>query len=199
MIRFLLNSGGVYSTGDRGKKYINDALSDKGSNPKILICLFPLVFDDWFKRYDKYKVDIDELAEDRHPIYDLAFPDTFATQCSWADVVIIHGGDDHLTMFWLQQFDLRSIWEGKTIAAQSASIDALSSSFWTCNWRRCFNGLGIVPLRFLTHYNSNWGLDDHRGPIDWQAARRELEQYGDVTHPVYALEEGEYIEYILEQ
>ena len=55
------------------------------------------------------------------------------------------------------------------------------------------DGLGILPIKFIPHYKSNWGSDDPRGSIDWEAALRELEEYGDASLPIHALEEGEYI------
>jgi len=33
---------------------------------------------------------------------------------------------------------------------------------------------------------------DPRGSIDWESAKKELENFGDKSLPIYALEEGEF-------
>ncbi len=55
------------------------------------------------------------------------------------------------------------------------------------------DGLGIVSIKFLAHYQSAYGDDDPRGPVDWKKAYSELTTYGDQTLPIHALKEGEYI------
>ncbi len=55
------------------------------------------------------------------------------------------------------------------------------------------DGLGILPVKFLPHYESNYGEDDPRGWINWEAAKEELKNYGDPTFPIYAFNEGFYV------
>ena len=55
------------------------------------------------------------------------------------------------------------------------------------------DGLGLLPIKFLAHYESGYGKDDPRGAIDWQQAYKELESYGDTSLPIYAPREGEFI------
>ena len=126
-------------------------------------------------------------------MFELAFPETFENQIALADAVYIHGGDVHLIQYWLRQFDLPAIWEGKVIATNSASSHALATHFWTCDWRQLMDGLGLLPIKFLAHFNSEYGNDDPRGPIDWEKAKKQLEEYGDTTLPVHALEEGTFV------
>lgn len=123
----------------------------------------------------------------------MAFPDTFEEQIQHSDIIYIHGGDDHLIIYWLKRFDIPKIWDGKIVATSSASSDALAQCFWTCDWRQNMNGLGILPIKFLPHYNSPYGNDDPRGPINWDKAHEELKVYGDQSLPIYALEEGQYV------
>lgn len=50
--------------------------------------------------------------------------------------------------------------------------------------------LGVLPIKFLAHFKSHYGDIDSRGPIDWDKAYRDLENYGDKSLPIFALEEG---------
>ena len=63
----------------------------------------------------------------------MAFPATFEEQIKNSDAVYIHGGDDHLIQYWLRKFNIPKIWDGKVVAASSASSHALSKHFWTCD------------------------------------------------------------------
>ena len=193
MTRYLLNSGGIQNGADKGAQFFNDVLKDLSTTPKVLICFFAQPREYWEERFQADRIFFKTLFQGTvQPVLDCAFPDTFEKQIEASDAIYIHGGDDHLLMYWLKKFDVPRIWDGKVVATNSASSHALSQYFWTCDWRECMNGLAILPIKFLAHFQSPYGQEDPRGPIDWQAAYTALEHYGDTTLPLYALKEGEY-------
>ena len=192
MTKYILNSGGVSNNPDLAKKFFAEILKGLDSSPRILICAFAQPREDWDKRFkDDQESRSNFFPEGVDPVFELAFPEKFEEQVRKADVVYIHGGDDYLLQFWLKQFDLLKIWEGKVVATSSAGSDALVKYFWTCDWRQCMDGLGILPIKFLPHYESAYGADDSRGPIDWNKGLEELKNYKE-NLPIYALKEGEY-------
>ena len=193
MTKYVLNSGGLKNNPEGAKKFVAEIAKGLGNQPKILMCFFAEKRENWDEKFDSYTVGFNELApKDVKPQYLLAFPDVFEEQLSNCDVLYMHGGDDTLLLHWLKQFNLPKIWEGKVVATNSASTHALSKSFWTCDWRELKDGLGILPIKTIAHFNSEYGIDDPRGPIDWEMAKAELAEYGDKTLPIYALEEGEF-------
>lgn len=193
MIKYILNSGGLSNNQSKAKVFFSEVVKGLSSTPKILLCFFAQPREDW---EEKYADDLRELPllfpNNIQPIFDLAFPETFVKQVQVSDAVYIHGGDDHLLQYWLKQFSLPSIWQGKVIATNSASSSALSEFFWTCDWRKCMQGLGILPIKFLPHFKSNYGMTDPRGPIDWEKSYDELENYGAKDLPIYAPLEGDF-------
>ncbi|MDB5238586.1 MAG: hypothetical protein JWM46_856 [Candidatus Kaiserbacteria bacterium] len=194
MTKYVLNSGGMRNYPDRAKKFFAEVVSGLGEKPRILICCFAQPREDWEEKFEKDKNTLFDLfPEGIHPVLEMAFPATFTEQIENSDVVYMHGGDDHLIQFWLKQFDIPKIWDGKVVATSSASSNALARHFWTCDWRQAMDGLGILPIKFLAHYDSEYGKNDPRGPVDWQAGREELESFGDTSMPVHALGEGEFI------
>lgn len=200
MTKYVLKSGNDKSFPDKERKATKEILSGLGKNVNILYCLFAQPREDWAEKYDKYKEGFSRLVKggDIRINFDMAFPDKFEEQAKRSDVIMIQGGDDYLLQYWLKQFDLPKLWEGKVVVASSAGSDALATSFWTCDWRKCMDGLGIVPVKFVPHYKSKtYGVNDPRGPIDWKKAYNEITEYGDKTLPVHALEEGNYI--VIEQ
>lgn len=193
MTKYIFNSGGISNAADRGATFFNEIVRGLGTQPKLLFCFFAAPREEWEEKFQIYKAGFTELLPPGfQPNFELASPDKFVAQVKVADAIYLHGGDDHLVQYWLRKFDIPKIWESKTVATNSASSDALSVSFWTCDWRQCMNGLGILPIKFLPHYKSDYGKDDPRGPIDWDAAYQKLSDYGDKSLPIYALKEGEY-------
>lgn len=178
MTKYILNSGGAKNYPDLAKKFLAEIVKNLGNNPRFLICYFAQPREDWDKKFSEDKEGRFKMfPEGVIPVFELAFPETFEEQIKNSDVVYIHGGDDYLLQYWLRQFNIPKIWEGKIIATSSAGSDALSKYFWTCDLRKCVDGLAILPIKFLPHYKSSYGSEDSRGHIDWNKALQELKGY----------------------
>lgn len=193
MTKYVLNSGGINNNIQSGKKFFSEVLNGFGETPKVLICLFAIPREDWEKVFEDTKNNKKFLPENVFPSFELASPETFEQQLKRCDVVYMSGGDDHLLQYWFKQFDLPEAWEGKTVATNSASSNVLAKHFWTCDWRRIMDGFGILPIKFIAHFKSEYGNDDPRGPINWDRAYEKLSEYGDTALPIHALKEGEYV------
>jgi hypothetical protein len=195
--KYFLQSGGLKEQPAKAKAF-HRAIVGNLKEPKILICIFAQMREVWEEKFPKYSEAIKrDLPSNVKPVFMLAMPDTFKEDCREADIIYCLGGDDQLAMWRFGAFDLPKIWDGKIVSTNSASTDMLAESFWTCDWRKCMNGLNVLPLKFIPHFKSNWGNDDPRGPIDWGKAHQELEDFGDTSLPIHALEEGVYI--VIEQ
>lgn len=194
MTKYVLNSGGINNNPEAGKRFFAEMVKGLGDKPRILTCLFAQLREDWESRFSENERNSPRFfPEGVHPIFELAFPSTFEEQMKASDAIYIYGGDSHLIQYWMKQFNIPEIWDGKVVATNSAGSDMLSKQFWTCDWRACMDGLGILPIKFLSHYESSYGADDPRGPVDWKGAYEELTQYGDTSLPIHALKEGEYV------
>jgi len=193
MTKYILNSGGIRHSADKGRPFFREVVKDLGKKPKILLCLFAHPREDWEEKFVEYTNGFSkQMQKGVKPKFELAFPDKFEKQVHDCEVVYITGGDDHLVQFWLKQYDLPKLWKNKVVATSSAGSDALVKHFWTCDWRKCMDGLGILPIKFLPHFQSKYGVNDPRGSINWSKAKKELEKYGDQDLPIYALKEGEF-------
>lgn len=194
MTKYVLNSGGLRNFPEKGKKFLAEIVKDLGPNPKMLICLFAQPRENWEEKFAQYEGELNDNAPEGVKVsFELAFPDSFEEQVKISDIVYIHGGDDHLVQYWFARIAVPKIWEGKVVATSSAGSNLLVKHYWTCDWRQCGDGLGILPIRFIPHFKSDFGADDPRGPIDWDKAYQELVAYGDKSLPIHALEEGDFI------
>lgn len=193
MTKYVLNSGGIKNEPQLKKQFHQELIKGLGDTPKFLLCNFAQGREYWEAKFQGYS---DAIAEDMpdsvKPSFTLAMPGEFVKQCSEADVIYFHGGDDHLLKYWMGQFDMPVLFKDKVVATNSASSDMLATHYWTCDWRQCGDGFGILPIKFIPHYQSAFGADDPRGAIDWEKARQELSDYGDKSLKIYTLKEGEF-------
>jgi hypothetical protein len=191
--KYVVNSGGISKSVDKGKAFYQEIVKELGPKPRVLFCFFASARERWEGKFSRYTVGFSEkIGDDVAPVFDLAFPHTFARQLTAADVIYLHGGDDHLLLYWLKKFDLPALWEGKVVATNSASSDALATSFWAVDWRECMDGLGILPIKFISHFRGWEDPHDPRGAIEWTEAKEELANHGNRELPIYALPEGEF-------
>jgi hypothetical protein len=194
MTKYVLNSGGLRNYPDKGKKFLAEIVNGLGPTPKMLVTLFAQPREDWAEKFAQYENELNNYAPEGVKLsFELAFPDTFTKQVKNCDVVYIHGGDDHLLKYWFSQIDIPNIWQDKVVATSSAGSNMLTKNFWTCDWRMILDGFGILQIKFIPHYNSDYGKDDPRGLIDWGKALKELEEYGDKSLPIHALSEGDFV------
>lgn len=195
MTKYVLNSGGIRNALTSKKQFHQELVKGLGNTPKFLLCHFAQGREYWEAKFAAYSNSITEdMPDGVRPAFELAMPDTLVEQCKLADVIYFHGGDDHLVQYWMKQYDLADLFKDKVVATNSASSDMLTTHYWICDWRSCADGLGILPIKFIPHYQSTtYGEGDPRGPIDWQKAYDDLAAYGGTSLPIHALKEGEFI------
>ncbi|HSX31008.1 MAG TPA: Type 1 glutamine amidotransferase-like domain-containing protein [Candidatus Saccharimonadales bacterium] len=161
---------------------------------RVLSCFFAEPREVW---EEKFKVRIawfrSGLGDKTH--LDLAFPDSFEQQVQASDVIYLHGGDDVLLAHYLDNIpDLAKLWDGKVIVGSSAGANYLARYYWTCDWRQARQGRGLTDLNVIPHFESlQYGKLDPRGPIDWAAARHELQTLVEPGGHVTPLREGQFV------
>ena len=194
MTKYILNSGGLKNFPEKDIKFSQEIIKNLGKTPRILFCYFAIPKEYWEEKFTRHAGHFLELIDkDIKPKFELALPEKFSDQIKNNDAVIINGGGDELLLDHLKQYNLPELWEGKVVAGSSAGSDALVEQFWACDRRLVMNGLGILPIKFISHYKSSYGEDDSRGPINWERAYKELSDSNDQSLPIHALEEGDFI------
>ena len=161
---------------------------------KILSVLFAQKREDWEDGFIQKKLFLQSVFGSTSQV-ELALPDTFTVQARRADIIYLHGGDTTLLGHYLDTIDnLAEIFAGKTVIGSSAGAEYISAAYFSPDWREIKLGRGLVSAKVLVHYKSEYGIDDPRGPINWQEEKHQLEQIRP-NIPTYALEEGELISF----
>jgi peptidase E len=194
MTKYIVQSGSIKKYPEKMTKYFSEIFKDVHDAPNVLWCFFAIDSEDRQKRYDTYtKLFLSYFPDRTVSTSQLASVDDFEKQVDWADVIMFQGGSTELLMKELKKFDLEILLKGKVVSGSSAGAHMFARHFWSADSRVCGNGFDVLPIKVASHFYSNYGENDPRGPIDWEAAKKELEEYGDTSLPVYALEEGEFV------
>ena len=195
MKKYILEGGNYLKYPEKVKAFFSEALKGLGNEPTILWCLFASEVTDRHERYKKYTSETTNYAFPAgvQPKHLEANEEDFVEQVARADFINIQGGSTIVLKTALEAYDLEKLFEGKVVGGHSAGAHVFADTYWSPGFREFGNGFGVLSIKTLTHFKSDFGSDDPRGPIDWEAAHEELKNYGDPDLPIYALEEGEFV------
>jgi hypothetical protein len=194
MTTYILVGGGDRKSTEYGKNLAAEVYKrHPTSTLHVLSCYFAEPREDWETKFAQRQEWFRQVFGEE-AVIKLAFPDTFREQVKQADVIYIHGGDDTLLSYYLNQYGkISEMFAGKVVVGSSAGADWLSASFWTCDWRQTREGAGLVSLNIIVHYGSNFGSSDPRGVIDWERAEAELRAQLKPGGQITRLPEGEFV------
>ncbi len=188
MTKFILVGGYVRKAADGGKAFCEELVRGFDVPVKILDCFFAEPEELWARKFAIDKEFFSTQLPEKDLELRMASVEVFAAQVQWADAIFLRGGlNDRL--FPALRVDLA--WTkhlgGKTLAGTSAGADALAKYTWGLDSLQLEEGLGLVPVKVLVHY-----LSDYNAPnIDWNKAEAELRAFKEDL-PLVALREGEF-------
>lgn len=195
MTKYILHGGDIRGSKASGKSFFEAIVKDLDPQPTILMCFFaqpetrwPELFKEWTERISK------TLA--LKPKFEMAFEDNYPDQAKRADALFIYGGDCNLLQDKAKNTKgfIESLSKIKVVAGSSAGAILLSQKSWCCDDRDVNTGLGITPLNCMVHYkSSSYAKNDSRGPIDWEAAEKDLQTAIGKNAKVTRLAEGEFV------
>jgi peptidase E len=80
--------------------------------------------------------------------------ENFLTQIGTAHAVYIRGGDvDRLLLSLRRHQEFSKLFDGKTVAGDSAGAYVIAKHFWSNSRRGVFEGLGLLPVNVICHYD----------------------------------------------
>lgn len=191
MTKYILAGGYVHKAPDGGKSFCEELIKGIDKKPvKILNCMFARKKEDWQEGIDKDSEFFSRFIKDFE--MELAAPSKFAEQVKNSDVIYLKGGYTSALIEllskdkrWIQELD------GKVIAGTSAGGDAIAKYYTVLKTHRIGDGLGLLPIKFIPHWNSNYS-DEEVKDIDWSLELKKLKEYKEEL-PIYILGEGEFI------
>ncbi len=189
MTKFILVGGYPAHAIDGGKAFCQEVVEGFDQPVRLLDCLFARPRETWEAVLEQDRYFFASNVPDRKILLTLAQPEAFVEQVRKADAIYFRGGSTRDLMKLLETaLGWEKELEGKTVAGTSAGVDFLSSSYYCLDNLEIRNGLGILPIKALVHYGSNYNAPH----IDWEKAYQELKESGDPSHEVLTLAEGEF-------
>lgn len=193
MTKFILAGGADRKYESYGQNLAAEISKTVKKPAKVLSCFFAEPREAWEMKFEQRKTWFGQVFGDDVSC-SLAYPDTFPSQVQAATVLYLHGGDDVLLSFYMQQYDAVLLFKHKIVVGSSAGANWLSKNFWTCDWRASRKGSGLTDLNIITHYESKeYGMQDPRGLLDWRKAKENFQDTISTTEKITPLPEGKFI------
>lgn len=190
--RYILAGGKDLETAGYAKK-LSEALKDRKKD-KVLSCFFSKPEFRWLRDFNRFKPFFDEVFPESK--VELALPEKFLQQLKDADVVYLHGGESDRLMRNLSEYkSIEDLFNGKTIIGSSAGANYLSTTWWSYGLRQAGKGSGITPLHTIVHYGSTGNDVDHRGPVSWDQAVKDVTEQAGKGAKITPIPEGELVVY----
>ncbi len=151
--KYILHGGMAHHTNLENDAFFQEILKDTPTNPKILLVYFA-------KELDRIPINkAEDIAQfqknkgNKHLSFKVAEEQSFPKQVQRSDIVYLHGGATLKLLETLKKFpNLKELFQGKTIAGESAGAYALSLYCYSQSANGVIQGLGIIPIKIICHY-----------------------------------------------
>lgn len=165
--KFIIHGGYTRYANDLNHSFLHEVVKDMPGNGTLLIVLFATddeKVDEYFRNFtDKFA----DNADGKKLNYTKATKEDFLNQVTAADAIYIQGGDTEKLKQVLQEYpEFAERIKGKTVAGSSAGAYVLSRYYYTNSQNKVLEGLGVLPIRTVCHYQSEiHSVSDNIDPV----------------------------------
>ena len=156
MTKYILHGGNAQEPCSDNNNFFIEILKDTKMNTKILLVHFAgrpeKAILNKAKDIDQFKrVQGDKILE-----FEVADEQSFLEKIKRNDIIYLGGGTTVRLLETLRKFpNLKNIFKGKIIAGESAGANALATYCYSKSAGGVFQGLGILPIKVIPHYETN--------------------------------------------
>lgn len=166
MTKYILHGGNAQEPNPENDKFFSEILKDSTDNPKILLVHFASDPDKTLINKEESIAQFEKAKGVKTLELELANEELFIEQVKRNDIIYFGGGTTQRLLDTLKKYsNLKSLFEGKVVAGESAGANALSTFGHSKAASKVFEGLGILPVKTIPHYKEGLenvfeGLDD---------------------------------------
>ncbi|MCE9548858.1 Type 1 glutamine amidotransferase-like domain-containing protein [Candidatus Nomurabacteria bacterium] len=155
MTKFVLHGG--FDAGQapiqEDDAFFTEILKDTSGNVNILLVYFAERTEMVELRTTQDKDSFNKNKGSQNLVFKVTSEETFIKDCEWADVIYLHGGRTARLMAVLEKYkNLNEVFLNKTIAGDSAGVNALGQVFFSPTSKTIGAGLKILPFKTVVHY-----------------------------------------------
>lgn len=153
--KYILHGGYTRIENEQNKSFFKECSIDAKDESNVLIVLFASENDGDLEYYDDLCNRLKRYTE-KKLYFKKANRENFVSQIEDADIIFFEGGDTNRILSILRRYEnLSKKFIGKTIIGSSAGAYALATMGTSHGEIHMREGLGILPLRVVCHYESD--------------------------------------------
>ncbi len=145
-----------------GTKFVNDdffreVVKDAPDQAKVLLVYFAKDSDRIEENVASNTEQFNHNKGSKTLLFETAKLEQFRDQVASSDIIFLHGGFSKRLLDALRPFpDLKQMFDGKIIAADSAGANVLCEVFYSQIAGEVLNGFGLLPIRMICHYDEKY-------------------------------------------
>ena len=154
MTKYILHGGKTSEPYESNQNFFREIAAGLAEPIKVLIVQFAREEEKWPEQFEWEKGKFGFLK--KRIEFTPADPDleVFRAQVARADAVFLIGGDTQLLYEKLKNIEnISELFRGKTIAGSSAGANVLAKYYYSNDYLRPEDGLGILPIKAFVHYS----------------------------------------------
>lgn len=159
MTKYILHGGYTSTENELNRTFYKEITHDIPNSATVLLCYFASKDEDNSRRFQEDSQRIKEQSQDKNLNFIQASEENFIDQLRQSDAFYMRGGSTPKLLGILKNYDnLKDKLDGKTIAGSSAGayvIGKYSAFHDDESGGKVREGLGLLPLRVVTHYESS--------------------------------------------
>lgn len=137
------------------EEFFKEMLSDVPKGGLVLCVYFASDTGDVDKKFVEDEHRLRGFANNKDVLFLKASEADFENQVKKSNVIFLRGGDTELLLEKLRKYpELKGLIVGKTVAGSSAGAYALSKYYYSNSKDLVREGLGLLPVRTVCHYQS---------------------------------------------
>jgi hypothetical protein len=198
MKKIILSGGYYHKAYDGGKSFCDAMVQDIHSRPiKVLDCLFGRSHDTWEQKIRDDEQFFSKNIENVELV--IASPENFIEQIEHTDILFFQGSRPEDMMSILDTIPgWEKVLDNKVIVGSSGGASLLAKYFGvgksTSGQPRLGKGLGIVPIKFISHWKSDHGIGFE---ADWEGLYHKISNHQKDLE-VIRLADGEFKTFIIQ-
>lgn len=150
---FVLHGGFAAGIKQQSNAFFQEMLKGAPENVKVLLVYFAEADEKVSLRTQQDTEELNANRGSKQLEIKVATADMFEKDCTWADVIYLHGGKTIKLVESLSKYpNIRDLFSGKIVSGDSAGAHALGKLYYSRNSKIIRDGLGIVPLKIMAHY-----------------------------------------------
>lgn len=155
MTKFILHGGNTSTPNSSNNKFFTEIIKDVPDRGHILIIYFARKKEDYNDLFARDKVNFLSHARNKELELVVAKKEQFVNQLKEADAIYMRGGDTFRLLEALKHSDFTKNIKDKIVAGSSAGAYVLSRYFFSKSTNDIHEGLGLLPIKVICHYNGN--------------------------------------------